>query len=78
MLADWGGLSPWKPAGARAYARTIAGMAGKNDDAARLLNEARQGGLFGSTFNRQEINALYDGFSTLNATSAAMPSLPMV
>jgi hypothetical protein len=62
MLADWGGLSPWKPSGARSYTATMAGFVGADKKTAALLNEAKKGGLFRASYNQAEINLLADGF----------------
>lgn len=62
MLADFGGLSAFRPSGMRTYARTAAGFLGDNPEAAKLLTEAKTGGLFRATFNQQEIANLAEGF----------------
>jgi hypothetical protein len=63
IMADWGGLSFHKPSGIRSYSRAIAGFIGQDREAANLLSEAKQAGIFRAGYTQGEINALADGFT---------------
>jgi len=62
VLADFGGLAPWKADGIKAYTTAIMGYAGKSTEGATLIHQARRLGLFRAGFNEQEIKLLADGF----------------
>jgi len=64
IIADWGGLSPFRPSGIAAYTRTLKGFLGYDPISVDWLKQAKEGGLYRATFNKQEINAMYTGMHT--------------
>lgn len=72
IMADWGGLSPFRPSGMRSYSAAVRGLRGTDVEAMNLIAEAKKGGLYRSTFNQQEINALADGFLKSTEENAAL------
>jgi hypothetical protein len=61
-LADWGGLSPYRPSGIKSYHMTIQGFRGVNPAAVQYLDEARKAGIFNAGYNHAELNALASGY----------------
>lgn len=62
ILADWGGLSYFRPSGIRSYNSTMMGFLGRDKQGAALLAEAKKLGLFSAAYNQQEINSLATGY----------------
>ena len=72
LMADWGGLSPFRPSGMRSYSAAMRGLRRTDVEAMNLIAEAKKGGLYRSAFNQQEINALADGFLSSREENAAL------
>ncbi len=62
ILADFGGLSPWKPSGVKSYGTAVRAFLGKDPAAAALREEAKRVGLYNASYNQGELESLASGY----------------
>lgn len=75
LIADMGGLHFYRPSGIRSYTAAAQGLLKRDTAAAFMLKEAKEAGLYRTTFNAQEINTLAEGFIRSKDPSAMMRAL---